>query len=184
MLQVATIGGNQAFSGLAQVQELRNGVADFRQRSAGRATTVAFADAFGEAGANGTITYYLAAAFERVYMQPSGLLSMSGLSSSTPFLRALFDRWNVRPQFVAREDFKSVANQVRQPAAYQGVRAAGSEGDTPCGVARPVHGARLHAGAPRVHRGGAQLLRASDRCRHRCGPRAGHSHGGLPGCRT
>ena len=118
-LQVATIGGNQAFSGLAQVQELRNAVADFRQRSAGRATTVAFADAFGEAGANGTITYYLAAAFERVFMQPSGLLSMSGLASSTPFLRALFDRWNVRPQFVAREEFKSVANQARQPVAHQ-----------------------------------------------------------------
>lgn len=116
---MATIGGNQAFSGLAQVQELRNAVADFRQRSAGRATTVAFADAFGEAGANGTITYYLAAAFERVFMQPSGLLSMSGLASSTPFLRALFDRWNVRPQFVAREEFKSVANQARQPVARQ-----------------------------------------------------------------
>jgi len=111
--QVATIGGNQAFSGLAQVQELRNAVADFRQRSAGRAATVAFADAFGEAGANGTITYYLATAFERVYMQPSGLLSVSGLASSTPFLRALFDRWHVRPLFLAREEFKSVANQAR-----------------------------------------------------------------------
>ena len=153
--QVATIGGNQAFSGLAQVQELRNAVADFRQRSSGRATTVAFADAFGEAGANGTITYYLASAFERVYMQPSGLLSMSGLASSTPFLRSLFDRWNVKPIFLAREEFKNVANQVCSAGhmdlcIYVIVKVFVLLTTGVCGPP-PVHAARLHNRASRVH---------------------------------
>ena len=47
-------------------------------------------------------------------MQPSGLLSISGLASATPFLRDFFARWKVRPIFVAREEYKNVANQFTQ----------------------------------------------------------------------
>ncbi|CAL5221921.1 g4192 [Coccomyxa viridis] len=110
----ATIGANEQFMGLAQIQELRNAVADFREKTQGRLPTVAYADAFGAAGAGGTLTYYLATAFDKVYMQPSGLLSISGLASSTPFLRDFFAKWKVRPFFVAREEYKNVANQFTQ----------------------------------------------------------------------
>ena len=119
-----------------------------RENSCGRCPTVAYADAFGAAGAGGTLTYYLASAFDKVsltryttsccchaflapqrqlqvtyasravhlqvYMQPSGLLSISGLASSTPFLRDFFAQWKVRPFFVAREEYKNVANQFTQ----------------------------------------------------------------------
>ena len=47
-------------------------------------------------------------------MQPSGLLSMSGLASSTPFLRKFFDSWKVKPHFVAREEYKNIINQFTQ----------------------------------------------------------------------
>ena len=50
-------------------------------------------------------------------MQPSGLLSISGLASSTPFLRDFFVKWKVRPFFVAREEYKNVANQFTQASA-------------------------------------------------------------------
>ena len=50
-------------------------------------------------------------------MQPSGLLSISGLASSTPFLRDFFARWRVRPFFVAREEYKNVANQFTRASA-------------------------------------------------------------------
>ena len=119
-----------------------------REDSCERSPTVAYADAFGAAGAGGTLTYYLASAFDKVgltrhvasccshaflarsrqlqvtcasravhlqvYMQPSGLLSISGLASSTPFLRDFFAHWKVRPFFVAREEYKNVANQFTQ----------------------------------------------------------------------
>ena len=119
-----------------------------REDSCGRSPTVAYADAFGAAGAGGTLTYYLASAFDKVsptrhiasccshaclahtrqlqvtyasravhlqvYMQPSGLLSISGLASSTPFLRDFFAQWKMRPFFVAREEYKNVANQFTQ----------------------------------------------------------------------
>lgn len=125
-----------------------------REDSSGRSPSVVHADAFGAAGAGGTLTYYLATAFDKVscsrcnvicclhallahirqpaahlckqdlcnsramhlqvYMQPSGLLSISGLASSTPFLRDFFAQWKVRPFFVAREEYKNVANQFTQ----------------------------------------------------------------------
>ena len=37
-----------------------------RLKTAGRAKTAAFASAYGEAGSNGTVPYYLATAFEKV----------------------------------------------------------------------------------------------------------------------
>ncbi|BDA45901.1 Protease 4 [Coccomyxa sp. Obi] len=111
---IATFGANQRYQGLAQIQELRNAVTDFRERAEGRVMTVAYADAFGEAGIGGTLSYYLASAFDKVYMQPSGLLSMSGLASSTPFLRRFFDSWKVKPHFVAREEYKNIINQFTQ----------------------------------------------------------------------
>ena len=50
----------------------------------------------------------------QVYMQPSGLLSISGLASSTPFLKDFFSQYKVRPFFVAREEYKNVANQFNE----------------------------------------------------------------------
>ena len=37
-----------------------------REKTQGRLPTVAYADAFGAAGAGGTLTYYLATAFDKV----------------------------------------------------------------------------------------------------------------------
>ena len=60
----------------------------------------------------------------QVYMQPSGLLSISGLASSTPFLRDFFAKWKVRPFFVAREEYKNVANQFTQASSAPALPAA------------------------------------------------------------
>ena len=51
-------------------------------------------------------------------MQPSGLVSISGIASATPFLKGFFDRWHVQPQFVAREEYKNVINQFTQVSAW------------------------------------------------------------------
>lgn len=41
--------------------------------------SVAYADAFGEAGgSNGTLGYYLASAFDQIYVQQNGLVSFTG----------------------------------------------------------------------------------------------------------
>lgn len=41
--------------------------------------SVAYADSFGEGGATGTLGYYLASAFEQIYVQQNGLVSFTGM---------------------------------------------------------------------------------------------------------
>ncbi|EFN58740.1 hypothetical protein CHLNCDRAFT_34059 [Chlorella variabilis] len=120
---LALLGG-QTGMGLAQVQELRDAVADFRQAAAGRAPTVAYADAFGEGGAGGTAAFYLASAFDVVAVQPGGLVSVTGLAAATPFARGLLDRWRIVPVFFAREEYKSAANFLRYRGSTRAEREA------------------------------------------------------------
>ena len=44
--------------------------------------TVAYSDSFGEAGGNGTVPYYLASAFDQVYVHETGMVSFTGESAS------------------------------------------------------------------------------------------------------
>ncbi len=88
--------------GLAQMQELRDAVADFRAQ--GKPVT-AFAETFGEAG-NGTLHYFLASAAGEVWMQPSGDLGMTGFALQQPFLKPLLEDIGVRTQVAQREEYK------------------------------------------------------------------------------
>lgn len=71
---VAKIGGKPI--GFGAVQELRAAVQAFGE--AGK-LTVAWAETFGEFGP-GTVPYYLATAFERVALQPSGDVVITGVA--------------------------------------------------------------------------------------------------------
>src|SRR3546814_627754 len=66
--------------GLAQMQELRDAVADFRSRGK---PVIAFAETFGEAG-HGTLHYFLASAAGDLWMQPSGELGITGFALQQP----------------------------------------------------------------------------------------------------
>lgn len=88
--------------GLAQVQELRDAVADFRAQ--GKPVT-AFAETFGEAG-NGTLHYFLASAAGEIWVQPSGDLSITGFALQQPFLKPLLEEIGVRAQVAQREEYK------------------------------------------------------------------------------
>ncbi|MGH8945396.1 MAG: signal peptide peptidase SppA [Acidimicrobiia bacterium] len=89
--------------GLGQAQELREAVARFR--AAGKSAT-AYAETFGESG-RATVDYYLAAAFDEIHLQPMGSLSIEGMVARTPFLRSLFDRFGVTPDFDHRREYKA-----------------------------------------------------------------------------
>ena len=47
----------------------------------------------------------------QVYMQPSGLLSINGAAATTPFLKRLLDRFNVKAHLFRREGYKNAINQ-------------------------------------------------------------------------
>ena len=44
--------------------------------------TVAYSDSFGEGGGSGTLGYYLASAFDQIYVQETGLVSFTGLPAA------------------------------------------------------------------------------------------------------
>ncbi|MGH9380626.1 MAG: signal peptide peptidase SppA [Thermoanaerobaculia bacterium] len=92
--------------GLATAQELRQAVERFR---AGGKQTVAYADTIGEwSAANGS--YFVASAFEKIYIQPSGDVGLTGLAYVSPFLRGTLDKLGVIPQMEGRHEYKNAVN--------------------------------------------------------------------------
>ncbi|REE98911.1 signal peptide peptidase SppA [Thermomonospora umbrina] len=92
--------------GLAVTQELRAAVAALRE--AGK-LTVAWSETFGDGG-RGTVPYYLASVFERVYLQPSGEVGLTGVALEEPFLRGALEKVGIEPRFGARHEYKTMAN--------------------------------------------------------------------------
>ncbi len=92
--------------GLGQIQELREAIATFR--TSGK-PAVAYAESFGEFGP-GNGSYYLATAFDAVYLQPSGDVGITGLIAESPFLRGTLDKLGIVPQLDHRGEYKSAMN--------------------------------------------------------------------------
>ncbi len=101
---IAKVGGQRV--GLAMAQELHEAVRAFRD--AGK-LTIAWAESFGEVS-RGTVPYYLATAFERIYLQPSGDLALTGVSMEEPFFNEALGKIGVTPRFAKRHEFKTAAN--------------------------------------------------------------------------
>ncbi|MFI7128370.1 signal peptide peptidase SppA [Nonomuraea sp. NPDC050153] len=105
---VVKIGGNPL--GLAMVQELRQAVIQFR---ASGKLTVAFAETFGEFG-GGTVPYYLATAFERVYLQPSGDVGLTGVALEQRFVKGALTKLGVGYEAGQRHEYKTAVNIFTQ----------------------------------------------------------------------
>lgn len=85
---------------IANVQEIRTALDDFKKSGK-------FAYIFSSSLSGGTGTYYLATAFDEIWMQPMGALSIPGLNAELPFFRNVLDKVGVEPQFLKRKEFKS-----------------------------------------------------------------------------
>ena len=92
--------------GLANVQEIRDAVSNFRAKGK---LALAFADSFGEFGP-GTRPYYLASAFDEIWLQPLGNVGLTGLYTDTPFLKGTLDILGIVPEFDHREQYKTAMN--------------------------------------------------------------------------
>ena len=115
---VARLGGKPI--GLAAVQELRRAVTDFA--AAGK-TTLAWAESFGEFSAS-NVQYYLATAFEKVWLQPSGDLGLTGIAVERVFLRGLLDKVGADFQVAKRHEYKSAAEQLTETRFSEPARQA------------------------------------------------------------
>ncbi len=88
---------------LAHIQELRTAVKSFRESGKyAHIYTASFTDLGSGMGA-----YYFASAFEQIWMQPVGMLSITGISMEMPYAKNALDKLGVEAQFVQREEYKS-----------------------------------------------------------------------------
>jgi len=122
---VVKVGGHRI--GLAQVQELRAAISDFA--GAGK-LTVAWAETFGDFSP-GNVPYYLATAFDQIYLQPSGDVGLTGISVQSWFYRSALDKLGVEFQVGKREEYKSAAERLTErgfsePAREEVARMAAS----------------------------------------------------------
>ncbi len=98
--------GQGAGLGIAQMQEVRDAILAFR--AAGK-PAYAFAETFGEvSGGNGS--YYLATAFDKIYLQQSGDVNLTGLMAESTFYRGTFEKLGVVPRIDHRHEYKNAKN--------------------------------------------------------------------------
>ena len=98
--------------GLATCQEVRDAIRDFRAKGK---FAIVFTDGFGEFGP-GTRPYYLATAFDEIWLQPLGSVGLIGLHTDLPFFRGALDRLGILPSFAHREQYKSAMNSLTETA--------------------------------------------------------------------
>ena len=92
--------------GMAQVQELRDAVQRFRAK---KKFAVAFAETFGEFGP-GNNAYYLATAFDQIYLQPSGDIGLTGLILESPFVKNTLSKLGMKFHGDHRYEYKTALN--------------------------------------------------------------------------
>ena len=92
--------------GFAQAQEIRDAVLAFGK--VGKPTAI-FAETFGEFRRD-NVGYYLATAFDRIYLQPSGDVGLTGLAMEQPFIKGTLDLLGIGVQMDHRHEYKSAMN--------------------------------------------------------------------------
>ena len=105
---VVKIGGRRI--GLARVQELHAAITEFRR--SGKAT-VAWGETYGEFSP-GNAAYYLATAFDRIWLQPSGDVGLTGLSLEQWFYRGALDKLGLEYEVGKRYEYKNAADRLTE----------------------------------------------------------------------
>ncbi|MCB1832194.1 MAG: signal peptide peptidase SppA [Geminicoccaceae bacterium] len=94
--------------GFARAQEMIAALERFRESGK---PTVGWADTIGEIG-SGNEGYMIASALGEIYVQPGGMVGLTGLSVEMPFARDLLDRIGVEPAVVRRAEYKTMLDNV------------------------------------------------------------------------
>ncbi len=115
---IARVG--QGGMGIAQLQEVRDAVIAFR--AAGK-PAYAFAETFGEVN-TGNASYYLATAFDEIYLQQSGDVNLTGLMAEPPFVRGMLEKVGIEPRMDHRHEYKNAKNMYTETAFTEAHREA------------------------------------------------------------
>jgi protease IV len=96
--------------GMARAEEIRDAVIAFRRSGK---PAVLFSETFGEFGP-GMGGYYLATAFDSIFMQPSGDLGLTGLLAQSPFVAGTLDELDIEVWVSQRHEYKSAGELLSE----------------------------------------------------------------------
>lgn len=91
--------------GLAQLEEVRGALADFRQSGK---PIIAYCSNYSQAG------YYLCSVADKIYINKEGMGEMIGLSAKIMFFKNILDRIGINVQLIRHGKFKAAAEQFVQ----------------------------------------------------------------------
>lgn len=115
---VASLRG--AAFGPAQLYELRAAIKSFRESGK---FAYFYVGSFAEQG-QGMGSYYLAAAFDEIWMQPMGAVSLPGIKAEVPYAREMLGKLGVTADMFARKEYKSVFESFTDDAMSPASREA------------------------------------------------------------
>lgn len=87
----------------ATLEAIRNALIDFK-------TSKKFIVAYGEILEEHS--YYLASVADEIYLNPAGELLLDGFSSSTPYLKGMFDKLGIEPQLIRHGKYKAAGEPL------------------------------------------------------------------------
>lgn len=105
---------------IARAQELRDAVAAF---SGSGKFTLAYSESFGGIG-SGTVAYYLASAFDSIWVQPSGAVGLTGIALEAPFIKGALDKLGVKAKVEQRQEYKAAAEMFTREQFSEPARAS------------------------------------------------------------
>jgi len=149
---VVKVGGSKI--GLAKVQELRAAIGDFRKSGK---LAVAWAESFGDF-VQGNVPYYLATGFDKIYLQPSGTLGLTGVAVEQVFLHGALEKLGIGFETAKRHEYKSAPDQLTEsgftgPAREATARLAESVTEQLAGVIAAGRGLSVEQVAGLLRRG-------------------------------
>lgn len=105
---VAKIGAGPI--GMAKTQEIREAVERFRSH---KKFAIAYSETFGEFGP-GNGAYYLATAFDQIYLQPSGDVGLTGVMMESPFVKGTLNKLGMSFKGDHRYEYKNALNTLTE----------------------------------------------------------------------
>ena len=106
---------NEGSIGLVHAQEIREALLRFKQ--AGKFAYI-YSSSYGDSGGD-LGRYYFASAFDEIWMQPMGIVTINGMNAEMPFLRGVLDKIGVEPNMFQRKDYKTAYENLTNRSISQ-----------------------------------------------------------------
>lgn len=99
---------NVSSLGLAQIQDISAAIQNFKK--SGKKAYI-YSNSFGGLG-QGNREYYLATAFDQIWLQPEAEIGITGINIEVPFFKDILQKFGIEPEFYSRYEYKTAVSSL------------------------------------------------------------------------